>query len=77
MAIVILITPGPDGPGFLIREDFMKYKEIKKGRNKGLWEDENGIVYTEKVAKKRIANPELYDPFDNVLANRAPKKAKK
>lgn len=56
----------------------MKYTEIKEGSNKGLWEDENGVAYTEKVARKRMANPELYDPFDKVVANRnAKKKAKK
>jgi len=62
MVIVILTTLGPEGPGFLIREDVMKYKEIKKGRNAGMWEDENGVIYTEKVAEKRQANPDLYDP---------------
>lgn len=40
----------------------MKYKEIKKGLNKGLWENEDGVVYTEDVAKIRMANPDAYDP---------------
>ncbi|GAF70305.1 unnamed protein product [marine sediment metagenome] len=48
----------------------MKYKEMKEGPNKGLWEDENRVAYTPSVAKKRMANPELYDP-------EPPKKAKK
>ena len=55
----------------------MKYTEVKKGPNKGLWEDENGVAYTEAVAKKRMANPALYHPYDNVLANRTPKKKAK
>lgn len=52
----------------------MKYTEIKEGNNAGLWKDENGTVYTARVAKKRQASPELYDPYDNVLANRKKKK---
>jgi len=55
----------------------MKYTEIKEGNNAGMYEDENGVVYTEKVAKKRMANPELYNPHDNVMANRTPKKKAK
>jgi hypothetical protein len=55
----------------------MKYTEIKKGKHTGMYEDENGVIYTAKVAKKRMANPELYHPFDNVLANRTPKKKAK
>jgi hypothetical protein len=52
----------------------MKYTEIKKGKHIGMYEDENGVIYTAKVAQKRMANPELYDPADNVVANRTPKK---
>jgi len=40
----------------------MKYTEIKKGKNTGMYKDENGIVYTAKVSAKRMANPDLYDP---------------
>lgn len=50
---------------------------MKEGPNKGLWEDENGVAYTERVAKKRMANHELYHPADNVVANRTPKKKAK
>lgn len=51
----------------------MKYTEIKQGPNKGLWKNENGVLYTAKVAKKRMANPELYDPEPE---KKAPKKKK-
>lgn len=54
----------------------MKYTEIKSGRNKGFWENEDGVIYTEKVARKRMANPELYDP-EPVKKAPAKKKAKK
>lgn len=55
----------------------MKYTEIKSGKHTGMYEDEDGVIYTAKVAQKRMANPELYDPFDNLLANRTPKKKAK
>jgi len=77
MAMQILTTHGPAGLVSVIRENIMKYTEIKKGRNAGMYEDENGVVYTERVAKKRMANHDLYHPFDNVLANRTKKKAVK
>lgn len=55
----------------------MKYTKIEKGPNKGLYENEKGVIYTEKVALKRMAKPMLYDPPENVLANKTPKKKAK
>ncbi|MGI9317649.1 MAG: hypothetical protein ACR2QW_09980 [bacterium] len=52
----------------------MKYTEVKEGENIGLWEDENGVAYTKKVAEKRMANPDLYDPKPEKTSK---KKAKK
>ena len=50
----------------------MKYKEIKKGQYKGLWENEDGVVYNADVAKIRMASPDLYDP----VVKKAPSKKK-
>ena len=53
----------------------MKYTELKVGRNAGMWVDENGTIYTERVARKRMANPALYDPAPPKAASK--KKGKK
>lgn len=52
----------------------MKYTEITEGNNAGYYEDENGVIYTAKVAMKRMANHDLYHPPE---AEEEPKKAVK
>ena len=52
----------------------MKYTKIEEGDHAGYYEDENGVIYTERVALKRMAKPELYDPKP---AKEPKKKAKK